>query len=41
MIAVSDAPGTGYRVREDLIQKLTVREQTFKSSSQFSVPSSQ
>ena len=41
MIPISDAPGTGYRVREDLIRKLTVREETFKSSSQFSVPSSQ
>jgi o-succinylbenzoate synthase len=30
MIAVRDAPGTGYRVREDLIQKLTVREETFR-----------
>jgi O-succinylbenzoate synthase len=28
MIAISDAPGTGYRIREDLIQKLTVREET-------------
>ncbi len=41
MIPISDAPGTGYRVREDLIQNLTVREETFKSSSQVSVPSSQ
>ncbi len=31
MIAVSDAPGMGYRVREDLIQKLTVREETVRS----------
>lgn len=31
MIAVSDAVGTGYRVREDLIQKLTVREETLKA----------
>ncbi len=31
MIAVSDAPGTGYRVREDLIQKLTVREETVRA----------
>src|ERR1700722_10907421 len=30
MIAVSDAPGTGYRVREDLVQKFTVREETFR-----------
>lgn len=28
MIAVSDAPGTGYHVREDLIEKLTVRKET-------------
>src|SRR5258708_11037854 len=31
MIAVGDAPGTGYRVREDLIQKLTVREETLRA----------
>jgi O-succinylbenzoate synthase len=31
MIAVSDAPGTGYRVREDLIKKFTVREETFRA----------
>jgi O-succinylbenzoate synthase len=30
MIAVSDAPGTGYGVREDLVQKFTVREETFR-----------
>jgi O-succinylbenzoate synthase len=28
MIAISDQPGTGYRIREDLIEKLTVRKQT-------------
>jgi len=28
MIAVSEAPGMGYHIREDLIQKLTVREET-------------
>jgi o-succinylbenzoate synthase len=28
MIAISDAPGTGYRVREDLIEKLTVHKET-------------
>ena len=27
-IAISDEPGTGYRVREDLIEKLTVRKET-------------
>ena len=31
MIAVSDAAGRGYRVREDLIQKLTVREETLRA----------
>jgi O-succinylbenzoate synthase len=30
MIAVRDAPGTGYRVREDLVQKITVREETLR-----------
>ena len=30
LIAVSDAPGTGYRVREDLIEKLTVRKETIR-----------
>lgn len=30
MIAISDDPGTGYRVREDLIKKFTVREETFR-----------
>ncbi|MGZ4832720.1 MAG: o-succinylbenzoate synthase [Terriglobales bacterium] len=29
LINVSDAPGTGYRVREDLIEKLTVRKEVF------------
>ena len=28
MIAISDLPGRGYRVREDLIEKLTVRKET-------------
>jgi len=31
MIAISDAPGTGYRVRPDLIEKLTVRKETFSA----------
>jgi O-succinylbenzoate synthase len=31
-IAISDAPGTGYRVRQDLIEKLTVRKETFRSA---------
>jgi O-succinylbenzoate synthase len=30
VIAISDAPGTGYRVREDLIEKLTVRKETIR-----------
>jgi O-succinylbenzoate synthase len=29
-ITVSDEPGTGYRIREDLIEKLAVRKETFK-----------
>jgi O-succinylbenzoate synthase len=32
MIAVSDAVGTGYGVREDLIQRLTVREETLRAA---------
>jgi O-succinylbenzoate synthase len=28
MIAISDRPGTGYRVRPDLIEELTVRKET-------------
>ena len=31
MIAISDAPGTGYQVREDLVRKFTVREETFRA----------
>jgi O-succinylbenzoate synthase len=31
-IAVKDEPGTGYRVREDLIQKLTVRCETIRAA---------
>jgi o-succinylbenzoate synthase len=27
-IPVSDEPGTGHRIREDLIEKLTVRKET-------------
>ncbi|HEY6763190.1 MAG TPA: o-succinylbenzoate synthase [Candidatus Sulfotelmatobacter sp.] len=30
MIAVSDETGTGYKIRKDLIDKLTVRKETFK-----------
>ncbi|MGA3092237.1 MAG: o-succinylbenzoate synthase [Terriglobales bacterium] len=29
MIAIADAPGTGYAVREDLVKQYTVREETF------------
>src|SRR5207302_2922188 len=29
-ISVSDAPGTGYHVREDVVQKITVREETLR-----------
>jgi o-succinylbenzoate synthase len=32
-ISVSDKPGTGYRVKEDLIEKLTVRKEVFVSRS--------
>jgi hypothetical protein len=31
MIAVRDVPGTGYHIREDLVQKFTVREETFRA----------
>jgi len=31
MIAISDAPGTGYQVRDDLVKKFTVREATFRA----------
>jgi len=31
MIAISDAPGTGYSVREDLVREFTVREGTFRA----------
>ena len=30
-IAVSDAPGTGYHVREDLIERFTVRKEIVKT----------
>jgi O-succinylbenzoate synthase len=30
-IKIADQPGTGYRVREELIEKLTVRKQTFRA----------
>jgi o-succinylbenzoate synthase len=31
MIAISDQPGTGYRIKEDLIEKLTVRKETLRA----------
>jgi len=31
MIAINDQPGTGYRIREDLIEKLTVRKETLRA----------
>jgi len=31
MIAISDQPGTGYRIKEDLIEKLTVRKETIRA----------
>jgi o-succinylbenzoate synthase len=30
-IRIQDVPGTGYRVREDLIEKLTVRKETIRA----------
>ncbi len=33
MIAISDAPGTGYRVRDELIERLTVRKETIWAKS--------
>jgi O-succinylbenzoate synthase len=32
MIATSDQPGTGYHVKEDLIEKLTVRKETMRAA---------
>lgn len=31
-IAISDQPGTGYRVKEDLVEKLTVRKETLRAA---------
>jgi O-succinylbenzoate synthase len=31
MIAISDQPGTGYRIREDVIEKLTVRKEVVRA----------
>jgi hypothetical protein len=33
MITVDDEPGMGYRIREDLIEKLTVRKESFRAKS--------
>ena len=33
LIAVSDQPGTGYRIREDLIERVTVRKETLRGKS--------
>jgi O-succinylbenzoate synthase len=32
MITVPNEPGTGYRVKEDLIEKLTVKKETLRAS---------
>jgi o-succinylbenzoate synthase len=32
MISVSDQPGTGYRIKQDLIEKLTVRKETLRAA---------
>jgi O-succinylbenzoate synthase len=39
LINVPDVPGTGYRVREDLIEKLTVRKQTLQENEKSEVRS--
>jgi len=39
-IAINDQPGTGYRVREDLIEKLTVRKEEIRRGAGASAPSS-
>jgi o-succinylbenzoate synthase len=31
MISISDRPGTGYRIKEDLIEKLTVQKETLRA----------
>jgi O-succinylbenzoate synthase len=30
LIPIGDAPGTGYRIKPDLIEKLTVRKETLR-----------
>jgi len=39
-IAINDQPGTGYRVREDLIEKLTARKEEVRRPAGASAPSS-
>ena len=39
-IAINDQPGTGYRVREDLIEKLTARKEEVRRHAGVSAPSS-
>jgi O-succinylbenzoate synthase len=34
LIAISDIPGTGYGVKEDLIERLTVRKQTLRAGAE-------
>jgi O-succinylbenzoate synthase len=36
-ISIRDEPGTGYKVREDLIEKLTVRKETIRATAEFIV----
>jgi O-succinylbenzoate synthase len=31
MIAIRDVPGTGYRIKEDFIEELTVRKETIRA----------
>jgi hypothetical protein len=33
MIAISDEPGTGHKVKLELIEKLTVRKETLRAGS--------
>jgi o-succinylbenzoate synthase len=33
LIAIRDEPGTGYRIREDLVEKLTVRQEAIRAES--------
>jgi O-succinylbenzoate synthase len=31
-IAIADVPGTGYSIKEDIVEKLTVRKQQFRQA---------